>query len=147
MSSETKDHPTDHQSELDFPVEISLACNITIGDTYIMIEAKPGHEPSVKQVGTMSANEHAALSAIVQLMRCLSKGQCIGPLFNPHLETPEMNRMVKCMWKRSGILSFYGDCNQQFMHANTHEEAMLRSRNFTCPYKVYLSLPRRRSSK
>lgn len=124
-----------------------IECNLSIGDKFVSIEAKPGAEPRVRQTEILDANEHAALHAIVEVVRCLSTGKYVDHHFNPTLRESDSGVIVKCKWQKSGNLTLLArDVKKRFQHARNRDEAMRRHRVFTCDMNTYRLLPSRRTS-
>lgn len=118
--------------------------NITMGDRFIGIESETNREPAIRMDGTIEANEHAAIAAITEILRCLSWGKGIDSHFNPTEVHSDDYTILKCKWERSGKLKILDVSNKKFLHAETVEEAKSRSRTFTCYKNLFRQLPDKR---
>ena len=123
-----------------------ITCNLTIGESFVRMEAPGKGRPlAIMQVGELNENEHAAASAILEVLRALNTGQKITRYFNPSKKKETI--MIKCQWSRHGYLKIKEDpAPKKYQHALTIEEAMNRHRNFTCDKTLYEDLPKKRFS-
>lgn len=128
-----------------------IECNLWLGEDNhgVMIAAQYGAEPTVTQQGDLSGPEHAAAHFIVELVRCLSLGKSIDHTFNPIRDKPQPleEKLVKCIWQKSGILIMLGDLEEgkkKWKHAESVEEALEAKRVFTCTRYIYNAVPKRR---
>lgn len=122
-----------------------IRCNITLDDLFVEISGSSTSELRIRPSGTFTANENAAINALVETLRCLSSGKTIDRHFNPTRRHDEKPRVYKCKWERSGKLRVLEeDATSKFQHANSVEEALQRKRIFTCSSELYETLPKRR---
>jgi hypothetical protein len=122
-----------------------MKCNITLDDIFVEITASSTSEARVRHNGTLTGNENAAVSAIIETFRCLSSGKNIDRFFNPTRKFDAEVTIYKCRWERSGKLTVLDENHgSKFQHANNEAEAIQRKRIFTCNSDLYETLPKRR---
>jgi len=116
----------------------------TVGDTYVQVQCQHGKDPVLRQNGTLTMDETAAVHCFMQTLRCLSAGVSLQAYFNPTIHEEDDLVLVKCQWSRGGRLKMIGDADKHFMHAESVEQAMKRNRVFTCTRRVYKECPKTR---
>ena len=80
-----------------------------------------------------------------QLIQAYEKGIDIERWFTPDRNVERDTEMIKCQWRSDGTLRVIEEhAPKRFLHASSVDEAMSRSRNFTCSRYLYKVCPKRR---
>jgi len=121
---------------------------ITIGaDSVLYITADKTIE--VGCTGSKVGSEYIQfLSVLIESLKAMMKGIEVNRHFCP---VPEEKRtkivftsFPKFKWTKSGILKFLGMTKKKFMHADTVQDALMRSRVFTCSNEIATMIPVRK---
>lgn len=122
---------------------------ISVGDAHISIESDPdGNNGQVQLSGGIVSQDIFAMAGIISsMMRIIMSGKPLCFVFRPEQEV-DLTRLVMCEWLLSGTLRIKpGVAARRYQHAETAEQALVRTRAFTCEYALALRLPAKRESK
>ena len=102
-------------------------------------------EIAMSDNSTLTADEMAAIGGISEIMTRLRTGKFVSYDFNP-LSFEDQARMYKCEWLRSNNLKVHGPTDKPYRYCVSKEEALKKSRTFTCPKSLIALLPNHRES-
>lgn len=125
----------------------NIEVNTTVGDLWFQIygTAGTGKDLNIRFVGEPSRRQLDLSSMLMAVMNAYARGlelELLRPITDLHCKDYS-EKIYKCRWSKGGKLSLLDDdYSKKYLHANSVQEAITRSRVFTCSESVYAMIPK-----
>lgn len=134
----------------------NISVTITIGN-HSVIELEYEYSNSrikARTEGNIDSRYIMLLSIIIESIKACEKGIPLNRYFDPtnnlkikELTQEEEEPYYKLKWNKRGVLVPLGPTNKKFRHIEKPEEALKRSRVFTCEMDIVSRIPTKKIKK